>query len=125
VAGGTAGYRSSRGLGYGSGGDAGGTTIGGFAEEEAAGAVLGVGLEFVLDVGDGAGSEVALVERDGAVAVFATELGVSVDESFGDGFDLPEGFVARAGGANAAAFYFTFIQFFGNGDDFGGQLGLS
>jgi hypothetical protein len=118
VAGGTAGYRSSRGLGYGSGGDAGGTTIGGFAEEEAAGAVLGVGLEFVLDVGDGAGSEVALVELDGAVAV-------SVDESFGDGFDLPEGFVARAGGANAAAFYFTFIQFFGNGDDFGGQLGLS
>jgi hypothetical protein len=97
------------GLGYGSGGDAGGTTVGGFAEKEAAGAVLGVGLEFVLDVWNGAGSEVALVELDGAVAIFATELGVSVDEGFGDSFYFPEGLVTGTGGADAAAFDFTFI----------------
>jgi hypothetical protein len=109
VAGEAAGYRRVEELGYGVAGDAGGTAVGGFAEEDAAGAVFGVGFEFVLDVGDGAGSEVALVELDGAVAVFATELGISVDEGVGDGFDFPEGFVAGAGGTDAAAFDFAFI----------------
>jgi hypothetical protein len=103
-------------------GEAGGAAIGGEVETGAGGAVLGVGLEFVLDVGYGAGG-VALVELEGAVALFAAELGVAIEDGVGDGFDLPERLIA-AGCANAATLYFTLVELLWDGDYFGGHGGF-
>ena len=75
----------------------------------AGGAVLGVGLEFVLEVGDGAIFSAALEELERAVTVLATELGIGVGESIGDGFDLPERFVT-AGGTNSAALDLALLE---------------
>jgi hypothetical protein len=83
------------------------------------GAVLGVGLELVLDVGNGAGG-VALVELERAVTLFAAELGVAVENSVGDGLHLPERFIA-ATCANAATFYFTLVKLLRRSDNFGGH----
>jgi hypothetical protein len=94
--------------------------IGGFLEACAGLAVLGVGLEFVLDVGDGT-SRVAAVQLQRSVAVLAAELGVAVDQGFGEGLYLPEGFIS-ASGADAATFDFTFKDLFRGDDDFGGHV---
>jgi hypothetical protein len=88
-------------------------------EASAYGAVFGVGFELVLDVGDGAGG-VALVEFQGAVALFAAELGVAIEDRIGDRLDLPERFIA-ATCANAATFYFTLVELLGRSDNFGGH----
>jgi hypothetical protein len=87
-------------------------------EAGADGAVLRVGFELVLDVGDGAGS-VALVELEGAVALFAAELGVAVEDRVGYGLDLPERFIP-ATCADAATFYFTLVELLGRSNNFGG-----
>ena len=78
-------------------GHAGLAAVGGFAEVEAGGAVLGVGLELVGDVRRGRVDDVAAVELDRAGAVGAAELGVEVNDRLGDRFELPEGLVASAG----------------------------
>jgi hypothetical protein len=88
--------------------------VGGFAEEDAGGAVLGVALELVGDVGRRCAFDVMAVDLDGASAVGAAELGVGVDEGFGDGLELPEGFIATAY-FEAAAFYLALVDFFGFG----------
>ncbi len=93
----------------------------GFKEARAGLAVLGVGLELVLNVGDGTGS-VAAVELERAVAVLAAELGIAVDEGLGEGLYLPEGFIAGAGGADAAAFDFALVELFRCYDNFGGHV---
>ena len=97
--------------------------IGGEVEADAGLAVLGVGLKLVFDVGDGA-SGVAAVELERAVAVLATELSVAVDEGVGERFELPEGLIP-SGGTDAATLDFTLIELFRDGDNFGGQGGLS
>jgi len=94
--------------------------VGGFAEAGAGLAVLGVGFELVLDVGDGTGG-VAAVELEGAVAVLAAELGVSVDEGIGEGLHLPEGFISAAG-ADATTFDFALVELLRWNDDFGGHV---
>jgi len=99
-------------------GEAGAAAVGGFAEEGPGGAILGVGLELVGDVGRGRVDDVAAVEGDGAGAVGAAELGVVVDEGFGDGLEFPEGFVA-ATEFEAATLDLTLVDFFG----FGGHGG--
>jgi hypothetical protein len=100
-------------------GAAGGAAVGSFEEAGCGGAVLGVALELVLDVGDGAGG-VALVELQGAVALFAAELGVAVQQGVGYGFYLPEGLIAP-GGADATAFNFALKELLGNCNNFGGH----
>ena len=95
-------------------GHAGLAAVGGFAEVEAGGAVLGVGLELVGDVRRGRVDDVAAVELDRAGAVGATELGVGVRDGFGDGLELPEGFIAAAG-LEAASFDLALVDFFGFG----------
>ena len=60
-------------------GEAGQAAVGGLAEVEAGGAVLGVGLELVGDVRRGRVGDVMAVQLDGAGAVGAAELGVVVD----------------------------------------------
>jgi hypothetical protein len=95
--------------------------VGGFAEADAGGAVLGVGLELVLDVRDGAGG-VAAGDFERAVAVLAAELGVAVGERVGEGLDLPEGLIAVAAGAYAAAFDFALVKLFRNYDYLGGHV---
>ena len=70
--------------------------VGGLAEDKAGGAVLGVALELVRDVGWRRVRNMVAVEFDGAGAVGAAELGVGVDQGFGDRLELPEGFVAAA-----------------------------
>lgn len=86
-------------------------------EAGAYGAVLGVALEFVLDVRDSAGG-VALVQLQRAVALFAAELGVAVEDGVGDGLNFPERLVAAAG-THTAAFYFTLEELLGNCCNFG------
>jgi hypothetical protein len=100
-----------------------GTSVGGFAEDLAAGAVLGVGLEFVLHVGDGTDG-VAFVEAEGAVAVFATDLGVFIEHEIDDALDLPERLIA-ATGADAPTFHFTLEELFLRCSNFGGHSLLS
>ena len=95
-------------------GHAGLAAVGGFAEVEAGGAVLGVGLELVGDVRRGRVDDVAAVELDRAGAVGAAEFCVGVDDGFGDGLELPEGFIATAY-FEAAAFYLALVDFFGFG----------
>ena len=106
-------------LADGVGGEAGLAAVGGFTEPEAGGAILGVCFELVGDVGRRRVGDVVAVDFDGASAVGAAELGVVVDEGFGDGFEFPEGFVAAAG-FEAAAFDLTLVDFFG----FGGNVVL-
>ena len=55
--------------------------------------------------------DVMAVQLDRAGAIRAAELGVVVDEGFGDGFELPEGFVATAC-LEAAAFDLALVDFF-------------
>jgi hypothetical protein len=95
-------------------GEAGLATVGSFAEEGAGGAILGVGLELVGDVGQRRVDDVAAMEPDGAGAVGAAELGVVVGESFDDRFELPERFVATAK-FEAAALDLALIDLFGFG----------
>ena len=95
--------------------------VGGFQEACAGLAVLGVGLELVLDVRDGSGGMTA-VKLEWAVAIFAAELGIAVDERVGEGFYLPERFIARTVGTDAAAFYFALVEFLRCNDDFGGHV---
>jgi hypothetical protein len=54
------------------------------------------------------------VDLDRAGAVGAAELGVVVDEGFGDGLEFPEGFVSAAD-FEAAALDLTLVDFFGFG----------
>jgi hypothetical protein len=77
-------------------GEASVAAVGGFAEEEAGGAVLGVALEFVGDVRRRCVGHVVAVDLDCAGAVGAAELGIVVGESLRDGLEFPEGFVAAA-----------------------------
>ena len=58
--------------------------------------------------------QMAAVEPDGSGAVGAAELGVVVDESFGDGLEFPEGFVA-ATELEAATLDLALVDFFGFG----------
>jgi hypothetical protein len=86
-------------------------SVGGLFEEEAVGAVLGVGWGFVLDVRDGAFLAVSSEKFYFAVAVLAAEFGVVVDQCDGDGFYFPEGLVASAL-FDTAAFYFALVDLF-------------
>jgi|ERR1035441_4110187 hypothetical protein len=95
-------------------GEAGLATVGSFAEEGAGGAILGVGLELVGDVGQRRVDDVAAMEPDGAGAVGAAELGVVVGESFDDRLELPERFVATAK-FEAAALDLALVDLFGFG----------
>jgi len=83
-------------LAYGVLGEAWLATVGGLAEEEAGGAVLGVGFELVRDVRRRCAGDVMTMQLDGAGAVGAAKLGVVVNEGFGDGFKLPERLVSTA-----------------------------
>src|ERR1700727_3898083 len=87
------------------------TSVGGFFEEQAAGAVLGVCCGLVFDIGHGADLAVASEQFDDAVAVFASELGVAVGQGDGHGLDLPEGLIASAN-LHATTFYFALIDLF-------------
>jgi len=93
-------------------GHAGLAAIGGFAEVKAGGAVFGVGLELVGDVGRGRIGDVAAVEFDRAGAVGAAELSVRVGDGLGDRLELPEGFIASTG-LEAAAFDLALVDLFG------------
>jgi hypothetical protein len=73
----------------GMGGVPGFASVGGFFEEEAARAVLGVGCGLVFDVGHAAGFFIAAEKFYVAVAIFAAELCIRVVERDGDGFYLP------------------------------------
>jgi hypothetical protein len=92
-------------------GEAGQAAVGGLAEEEAGGTVLGVGLELVGDVRGRRAGDVVAVQLDGAGAVGATELCVVVDEGFGDGLELPEGLVSTAD-LEATSFDLALVDFF-------------
>jgi len=92
-------------------GEAGLASVGGFAEVEAGGAVLGVGLELVGDVWRRRAGDVVAMQLDGAGAVGAAELGVVVDEGFGDGFELPERLIPTTD-LEAAAFDLALVDFF-------------
>jgi hypothetical protein len=92
-------------------GEAGLAAVGGLAEEETGGAVLGVGFELVGDVRRRRAGDMMTVQLDRAGAVGATELSVVVDEGFGDGFELPEGLVSTAD-LEAAAFDLALVDFF-------------
>src|SRR5665213_3636956 len=85
--------------------------VGGGEEADRIAAVLGVGLGLVRDVRPSALGRGALVQLHFAVAVLAAELGVAVDERFGDGLYLPERFIS-AGGANTPALYFALVNLF-------------
>jgi hypothetical protein len=98
-------------LADGGGGEAGGAAVGGLEEVNSGGAILGVGLEFVLKVGDGAVFGAALEELERAVAVLAAKLGVGIVEGIGDGFELPEGFVT-AGGTNPTTLDLALLKVF-------------
>ena len=98
-------------------GEAGGAAVGGGVEAGADGAVLGVALQLVLDVRDGAGG-VALVQLQRAVALLAAELGIAVEDGVGDGLDLPEGLIPAAR-TDAAAFHFALIELLGSDCNFG------
>jgi hypothetical protein len=65
-------------------GEAGLAAVSGLAEEETGWAVLRVGLELVGDVRRRRVGDVMTVQLDGAGAVGAAELGVVVNEGFGD-----------------------------------------
>jgi len=95
-------------------GETGQAAVGGFAEVEAGGAELGVGLELVGDVRRRSAGDVMAVQLDGSGAVRATELGVVVDEGLGDGFELPEGLVSTAS-LEATSFDLALVDFFGFG----------
>jgi hypothetical protein len=86
-------------------------SVGGFLEQKAVDAVLGVGWRFVLDVRDGAFFAVAAEKLYFAVAIFAAKFGVVVDQCDGDGLYFPEGFVASAL-FDPAAFHFAFVDLF-------------
>jgi hypothetical protein len=98
-------------LADGRGREAGGAAVGGLEEVDAGGAVLRVGLQFVLEMGDGAVLGAALEELERAVAVLAAELGVGIIEGIGDGFDLPEGLVT-AGGTNPTTLDLALLEVF-------------
>jgi hypothetical protein len=76
-----------------------------FHEASAELAMLGVGLELVLKVRDSTGGVTAM-ELERAVAIFAAELGVAVEQGVGEGLYLPEGLIPSTG-AYASAFYFA------------------
>jgi hypothetical protein len=86
-------------------------SVGGLFEQEAVGAVLGVGYGFMFDVGDGAFLAVAAEKLYFAVAVLAAKLGVVVDQCDGNGLYFPEGLVASAF-FDSAAFDFTLVDLF-------------
>jgi hypothetical protein len=92
-------------------GEAGLAAVGGFAEEDAGGAVFGVALELVGDVGRRRVGHVVAMDLDRAGAVGAAELGVGIDECLSDGLELPERLVATAG-LEAAAFDLALVDFF-------------
>src|ERR1019366_10579782 len=77
--------------------------ISGLLEEQAGGAELSVGGEFVLDVGHAAVLAVAAKQFDRTEAIFAAEISVFVDQCDRDVFDLPVGLVASTGFDSAAA----------------------
>src|ERR1700733_8724728 len=87
------------------------TAVGGLEEVQAGGAVLGIALELVFDVGGQTVAGAAFDNFDRTTAVFAAELGVVIFEGDGDGLDLPEGLVA-AGCADAKALHFALVEFF-------------
>ena len=60
-------------------GHAGRAAVGGFAEEDAGRAVLGITLQLVGDVGRRRVRHVVAMDLDGASAVGAAELGVVID----------------------------------------------
>jgi hypothetical protein len=93
-------------------GHAGLAAVGGFAEPDACGAILGVGLEFVRDVRRGCVHDVAAVELDRAGAVGAAKFGVRVGDGFDDRLELPEGFIA-ATQFDAAPLGLALIDLFG------------
>jgi len=92
-------------------GEAGLAAVSGLAEEEAGRAVLGVCLELVGDVRGRRSGDVMAVQLDRAGAVGAAELGVVVDEGFGDGFELPERLIPTTD-LEAAAFDLALVDFF-------------
>jgi hypothetical protein len=81
-------------------------SIGSFEEAGTQLAVLRVGLELVLKMRDGT-CGVAAMQLEGAVAIFAAELGVAVEKGVNEGLHFPEGLIP-ATGSDAAAFYFAF-----------------
>jgi hypothetical protein len=89
-------------------------TVRGFAEDQAGGAVLGVALELMRDVGRRRIGDMVAVQFDRASAVGAAKLGVVVDESFGDRLEFPEGLIAAAE-LETPAFDLTLVDLFGFG----------
>jgi xanthine/uracil/vitamin C permease (AzgA family) len=81
-------------------------SIGSFEEAGTQLAVLGVGLELVLEMRNGT-SGVTAMQLEGTVTIFATELGVTVEQGIDEGLHFPE-WLITASGADAASFYFTF-----------------
>jgi len=87
----------------------------------AGGAVLGVGFQFVGDVGRGCVSNIAAMELDCASAIRAAEFRVGVGDGIEDGLQLPERLVA-ATRLKSPALCLALVDFFGfNGH--GGSLG--
>src|SRR5260370_26427626 len=86
-------------------------SVGGFSEQKAVGAILGVGGGLVFDVGHGARLAVAAEQLYHAVAILAPELRIAVGESDGDRLDLPERLVASPF-FDATTFDFTIVDFF-------------
>jgi hypothetical protein len=93
-------------------GEPGQAAVCGFAEDEPGGAVLGIALELMRDVRRRRVGNMMAVEFHRAGAVGAAELGVIVDEGFGNGLELPERFIAAAE-LEAPALHLTLVDFFG------------
>jgi hypothetical protein len=65
----------------------------------------------VFDIGHCARLAVASQQLDAAITVLATELGVVVDQSYGDRLYLPEWLIASAF-FYATTFHFALVDFF-------------
>ena len=96
---------------------AGGAAVRGGVEAGADGAVLGVALQLMFNVRDGAGG-VALVQLQGAVALLAAELGIAIEDSVGDCFYLPERLIPTAD-TDATAFHFALVKLLRSDCNFG------
>src|SRR6266478_1427494 len=97
------------------------TAIRSFQKVHARGTVLGVALEFVLDVRGRPVLGAAFEDLHRAAAVHASKLSVVILECDRDGLYLPERLVTTSR-ADAAAFHFTLVKSFSFGCHSGPHL---
>src|SRR5438034_1871262 len=90
-------------------GELGLAAIRGPAEVQPCGAVLGVLFLLMLGLGSGATNLVGPEQFDRAVAVFAAELRIGIDDRLGDVLHLPERLIASAN-LDSAPLHFTLVD---------------